>query len=284
MSRAWVSALRVVFGLLGAGFIGLAFTTSWGETQVQLPSIPTLGLGWVAAATGLACAATGWTTLLEPSGSRRIAKYDFFLSQLGKYIPGGIWQFAGQIGLATSSGASLTHATSALSAHVVVQIAAGGTVALAAGLTVPSMPIAWRLCALASGGFVLLLHRSVMLTLVRRIRALGRPIDWPSQGALLKSYGWSIATLACSATAFSMLLFSLEAAGSRTTAGLVFGVAWLAGFLAFLVPAGVGVREAVMMACLPASAGAVAAASIAHRLLVIAAESLWIIVARLQLR
>ena len=62
---------------------------------------------------------------------------------------------------------------------------------------------------------------------------------------------------------------------------MVFIAAWVIGFLVIPIPSGVGIREAVLVAIVPgATAAPLLAASLAQRLVAIAAELLAVVVNR----
>ena len=100
------------------------------------------------------------------------------------------------------------------------------------------------------------------------------------QSAIGRAYIWTLGTLLASGAGFALMLASIDAASPQAAAVVVYSLAWVAGFLAVIVPAGLGVREAVLMALLPASAGTIVAVSICHRLLTMAVEGAALFAAR----
>jgi uncharacterized membrane protein YbhN (UPF0104 family) len=75
--------------------------------------------------------------------------------------------------------------------------------------------------------------------------------------------------------AYATMLQSLSTEQNFLVVFSAFAVSWIVGFLAVPVPAGVGVREVVLLALLPGlEAGPVFAVSLVLRLMVIAAELL----------
>ena len=83
-----------------------------------------------------------------------------------------------------------------------------------------------------------------------------------------------------SGLAFAVLLSAIHTLPEPTIAVSAFGAAWTIGFLAVPFPAGVGVREAVLIALVgrTTGAGAVIAASVAHRVVTIIGEFVFIVV------
>ena len=272
---------RSLFFLIGAAFLLLAFIRTWNEAQSRVfPSITSLSAAGVATMIAVGCGALGWAALFERRDLRSALAHSFLLSQLGKYIPGGVWQYVGQVSFATSVGAPLARTAVVLPVHIVVQVAAGGSVGALAGVLAPSVPIAWRLAALAAAGALVFLDRRWLLWATGIMSRLGMPrltdADLPSQSAILRAYFWTVGVLLASGAGFALMLSSVDAASPPAVSVAVFALAWLTGFLAVVVPAGFGVRELVLMTLLPASAAAIVAVSISHRLLTIGAE--WVVI------
>ena len=83
--------------------------------------------------------------------------------------------------------------------------------------------------------------------------------------------------------ALALLVWSLHAA--RLAAAVpAFALAWTVGFLAVPIPAGLGIREAVLIAVIsrPGGAALVIAASVAHRLVAIISEAVMIVISRVR--
>ena len=289
MTHPALRASRVLFFLLGAVFLALAFVRTWGEAQGRvLPSLASAVAAGVTILIAVVCGALGWTVLFERTDLRRSLLQSFVVSQLGKYIPGGVWQYVGQVSFATDAGAPLARTAMVLPVHIVVQIAAAGSVGALAGVLAPWAPPAWRAAALAGAGALVFLSRRPLLAATQAISKLGTnhaiENDLPSQGAIFRSYLWTVAVLLASGTGFALMLAAVTPASRLVPTIAVFSFAWLCGFLAVFVPAGFGVREAVLIALLPASAGAIAAVSISHRLLTIAVEWALLMAARFYAR
>ena len=255
----------------------------------MLPSPISLATAGLALLVGLRCAVSSWIALFEHVESRSALAYYFVVSQLGKYIPGGFWQFIGQVSFASEAGATISRASSALPVHLVVQAAAGGTLGALTGALQSSAPPALRLMALASGGLVVLLNRNLLIAAVRLGHrfGLGKTIggDIPSQRAIFESVrvGNCHASLLRRCVCLTALFDQFRVPWRVTYVG-VFALAWLAGFLAIPIPAGLGVREAVMVMFLSRSAGGIIAASLCHRILAMALESVVVLVARVRLK
>jgi len=281
------TGFRVVFGLLGLGFLVLAFLAAWDRSMEAVVPTPAAAVAALAAVlAGHAAGGMGWVVLFEGRGSTRRLVHGLFLAQFGKYIPGGIWQVVGQVGLAAGPGITPARAAATMPVHVVVQLVAAAAVG-APLAALPAVPVPVRAAAAAALLLLPLLHRRWMAEAALRIRRWrGRapeggeggeggegPVEPPSQRAILLGFAWSALGIALAGLGFALLLRSLGGVDPLVSGTAIFGLAWLAGFLALPFPSGIGVREAVMLAALGSGAAVIVAASIAHRLTLIAAEA-----------
>jgi hypothetical protein len=123
---------------------------------------------------------------------------------------------------------------------------------------------------------VLLARRllGVVLHAARRfVRRLPDADSLPPQRSILTSFAFALANMATYAAAFTMLLTDLTDV-DPLLAGAALCAAWVVGYLVVPLPSGLGVRELILVAALPGlGAGPLLAASLAHRLLAIAAEA-----------
>lgn len=289
MSRRWTSALSLFLGTAALGAVVIAFVQTWDDTRdLSVPPVERLvavaALIWA----GLICGAKGWLHLLGQRKSRRLAS-TFYLSQLGKYIPGAIWQPVGQVAMAIATGVPAPIAASAVFVYMLTLVAAGGTVSL--GLILGGSDLGWaRLLALLGIVPIALLRRQWMA------RSLSRLHGWieripagevvPEQDAILAAFAWGVGVMVTTGAAFFVLItwFGTEVGIATAVSG--FALAWTIGFLVVPVPAGLGIREAVLVATVGAGSlpGAVIAASLTYRLVSILVEAAAAVVGRLTTR
>lgn len=271
-SEGWWRVVRVVFGLAGVAFLAVAFSEAWDRAEVDvLPSAGRLAVAGLLVVGGLACAVRGWAALFQvPAG---VLAPGFYTAQLGKYIPGGVWQAAGQVGYASRSGVAMKAATVAFPLHALTQVAAGGLFGVVYAVT-GSGGLRWL--GLLGIGLIALLHRGWMVRVLGLAgRLFKRDIDAdviPEGRALVRSSLWSVGTLAAGGSAFALIVPTSDISFVATAAA--WAVAWTAGFLVLIVPAGVGPREAVLAATVVGSGGVapVIAASVVHRLVIMVGE------------
>lgn len=271
-----------------AAILGMGFA-SWRTTgdSVPLPPWQALAAAATLLAAGLAAAAAAWVALLPGAASRPVVVRGFVAAQIGKYIPGGVWLAAGQVGFACSAGIPIARAVGAM-ATCAVAIAAAGAFAggLLGLLLIATTGSGTGLLALSIVGLAvpLLLDRRWMARVATRLARWPRMptggVVIPPQRAILGSFAWLVVTLLAMALAYALLLQSLGGGQAILRTMCIFSVAWLAGFLALGVPSGIGAREAVLVALLPDAMGLVLAASVAHRIVQMATEAAFVVATR----
>lgn len=256
------------------GFVGLEL---WQYAPWQLASahLRPLVAAIVAGAVlyGLAgfLLSTAWHQLLGatgPTGSLRWHHAVYGRTQIAKYLPGNVFHLVGRqvMGRRLGHGQARLALASLLEALLLVLVAAG-----------LSLPIAWHwlehglLWVLALGGLVL-------AWIARRWIRRRHPELWDLLRGADRDHSQDVARLlraACLyvgffcivAAIFLMLALSLGIAGwppiELATSVSAIAFAWLAGFATPGSSAGIGVREAVLIAALEGTLGAPASALIA---------------------
>lgn len=270
--------------ILVAGLVALAVAAvrTVDDTRDQvLPSAGALAVAGGLALVAILASGRAWVTLfhdvLDNRGSRARFEAGYYLSQLTKYVPaGGVVQAASQVSLAAATGAPLGRLAVAFPVSVVGTVAAGATLSAGVALAV-ELPGWVRALALVGLATPVLLHRRLLaaaLRFARRfVRRVPAPDRLPSQRSILLYYGWALAAIGAMAGTFVVLLRSLTGEASPVIVFCAFALGWTLGFLVVPLPAGIGVREAILIAAIPeASAASVLAASLAHRLLGMCAE------------
>jgi glycosyltransferase 2 family protein len=262
-----------------AGIVGLAVAayTGVGDAREQkLPGPGPLAAALVLQFVALICAAWGWVALFPPSANRGALRSGLYTSQLTKYLPaGGFVQAASQVAL-SSDESGMAAAALRLPVFSLCQVVAALTVGSLVALN-GDLPTWGRILAGLGLAMVFVLDRRVLaavLRLCRRmIKRLPEPTDLPPQRSILLCYVCCIGNMVAFAAAFAILLHDLTpvhpmAAGAAVAAG------WAAGFIVVFLPSGLGLREAVVLAAIPALGTApLLAASVAHRLAGFIAEA-----------
>lgn len=270
------TVLRGLFALAGLASLVAAFLATWDRSEgLPLASWPRLILAGTIVVVGLGLATRSWAALLDVSPRARFAR-GFLLSQLGKYVPGGVWQALGQVEYARGY-VSGHHATVAFAAFMFTQAATGATVGVAAAL-LSSEVTAWiRLAVLPAPLLLITLDRRWMVRIVRwyvRWRGVETDADQlvPGQDHILRSAAWSVLVHLVMGVGFAL---TLPDVGGATFAAAVpaYALAWTVGFLALPFPAGLGVREGALALLLPPLAlPTLIAGSVVYRLIVMIGE------------
>jgi hypothetical protein len=272
--RSLARLLRRVGLLAAVGFGVYAVLTQWSEIGTALHREGVLApiLSFIAAVAGLACGAFAWRVLLADLGvplSIRVTARVFFLGQLGKYLPGGVWQIAAQMELGREHGAGRKQVGTVAVLAMAVSLVTGLLVAVICLPLTSSRALhraGWLLLLLPLG--IALLHPRVLGYGINRALRLVRrePLDrLPSRRGVLGAAAWSLGTWVCYGAHLYVLARPLAESGHRLPLLALGGysLAWTVGFLVVVAPAGAGAREAVLVAALAPAMSAAAATAIA---------------------
>ncbi len=287
---AWLGhAVRVAFLLLVLLLLVLALRENG---DAALAAARDIGFGSAVASlaavlVGLLASAMVWRALLADLGTclpLRSALHVFFLGQLGKYVPGSVFALAAQMELGRTQGAPRSRVGTAGLLFMGVLVAAGLLVAaVALPLTSPGAlrDFGWVLLVLPLGLVVLaapVLSRlvSVLLRALRR-DPLERPLSARGVGA---ATGWALLMWAAYGVHLWLLVRPQETQGRADLLLLSLGayaLAWTAGFLFVVAPAGAGVRELALLGALAPvlDRPATLAVAVLSRVLMTLGDLLW---------
>jgi len=215
--------------------------------------------GLVAASCVLALAsivlsAEAWRALLAGLGSRLpvlAAGRIFFLGQLGKYVPGGVWPIVAQAELSREYGVPRLRSASTSLVHMLVTLVTGTVVAAAALTLAGALPLDtyWWVLVVGAAGAVALTPPAFNLMLRVAFRIIRRPRPEPVDGRYLAiACGWVFCNWLAVGGHVWLLASSLapdEPNLFLLTTG-AFALAWVAGFVVVVLPAGAGAREAAL--------------------------------------
>lgn len=197
------------------------------------------------------------------------------LSQLGKYIPGSIWQYVGRAAAYRSRGAAYAAVRDSLlieslwvvaSAFVIGLILVGSnTSSLLRGVT-SSTVLYWLTALVSTGCLLLLVALFWRRKLIIRYLHLLRPSPWV---LLVEALVWVLLGLA-----FWLLAVSAQLPVGAPYAIGLFALAFAFGFLVPIAPAGLGIRDGILMlGLLPyGNAGNALAVTVVARLIYVVAE------------
>jgi len=204
-----------------------------------------------------------WRRVLTDLGSPlslRAATSVFGVSQIGKYVPGGVWNIVAAAELGADHEIPRRRSVAAMAVTVLISIVSGLAIGTLAVAYAPAGALeGWTWIAWAAPVFVVLLFPpvtnrciAIAFTILRR-----PPLETPlSTRGMLRAVIW--AALAWVVAGLQVWLVAVELgmiADLRTFALAVGGysLAWVVGFMVILVPAGAGAREGVLLAILVGS-------------------------------
>ena len=272
MTNYWQSLKRVVnkywrliqYSVVGLAFvlIGITLRTYWNDlssfdwelsypwfvTSLLLVSIVALSMAvWWTLSIRLLQGQLGWKR-----GVRIWA-----LSQLAKYLPGGIWNYAGRVVACDRVGVSKGRAALSLAIETVLRIQAAAVVFL---VSLPFWPkVQWSRAelVLVVGSLLLglvaldphILSKGIdfILRILRRPPANIVPLSYRH---LLGLFAGHVLTVAGAGGAFYLMVFSIHPEVPITAALPMAGmlaVSVIAGFLNPLTPHGLGTREGLLI-------------------------------------
>jgi len=253
-----VRAVAQLLLIAALAFAAFRVRAIWHGSHIELATVDWGALvgSFLLFTAGTAAGGLIWLVILNALGVQTESRWAilFFKAQLGKYIPGSVWQYAGRAAGARAYGIPIRPVAVSLPIEFAASaIAAGSTVGLLLGWW-GAFIIAAVFTALILG--VALAHHRRAIVAAIRATFLYVPV-WLILGA-----------------SFWLCARGLVAVAVRDLAFYVaaFAVAWLAGLAAVYAPGGLGVREAVLIALLSSRIGA------ADALVVAAASRLMLIV------
>lgn len=212
-----------------------------------------------------------FATLLRGLTGCRVSFRDaftlFHLANITRYLPGRIWGFVRLLSLSERFGLSKTAVGSALTLHVGIETALGGLIGVSlifsesmreTALSVFQTLIGNNNTRLLPIGIVFLLIGLLFLMprlsskaryFLKTLRDTGTPLfSKPFRYRWLHLFVIHLLLWCCQGMAFFLFVKSLSAVQWGDALGLTgsFAFAWIVGFLSFLTPGGLGIREGLL--------------------------------------
>ncbi|MBM3907690.1 MAG: flippase-like domain-containing protein [Gemmatimonadetes bacterium] len=280
MRRVIRHALQAVL----LGFVGWYLYVHWSDYervfQVARPQWWALLLSCVLVLVAYVVLIQTWRQVVEAWGERLDfagAARIWFVSNLGKYVPGKVWAIAAMGALAQERGVSPAAAVGSSLVVQLVNLITGFAVFFIAGARAVEVPAA------AIGGVVLLALAtiaapSLLPWCVRGINRLaGREFAVPHLPTRAIYWAAGGTTLAWALYGVAFEFFAIGVSGGAVGGSLgdwtaVFVGPYLLGFIAVFAPGGIGVREVAMAEALQRSGLAIGATSA----LLVAASRVWL--------
>lgn len=261
-ARIAFRAAQVIFLVAAFALVGIALVRQWDTLGPALrggrADVGGIGLATLLVAASYVVLIYTWRQTLQQLGEQlRIADAAriWFISNLGRYLPGKIWQIAAMAAMATDAGVSpiaatlaslVVNAASVAAGFAIVGLAAPDLLAARAGLS-PAFAV-----TLTVTGIAILVAAPFLLT--PAIRALGKGRKLSGVAALSPR----MIALALGGTALAWVTYGVAfwffaravsdwPAGATLGALAVYTLSYLAGYLALIAPGGVVVREVVLV-------------------------------------
>jgi uncharacterized membrane protein YbhN (UPF0104 family) len=254
-----VRVLAQVLLFCALAFVLLRLHSIWHESQIDLSQVnwPLVMAAGAVAAAAVVGAGYVWLQILRRLGVhvRRRWIAIFLDTQLGKYIPGSVWHYAGRTALTRVEGVAVGTVALSVAVELAASVVAGALVASlvlgVAGLIVTAALIA-SACLAASR------------LEIRRLQPLGRLAPRVAAGDIKRILQatvnatplyvviWVMVAVAFWLTARA--LFSVPVSQAPYYMG-VYGVACLTGLVVIFAPVGFGIREALIVALLRSRLG-----------------------------
>ena len=251
---------RIVVVIAVVAAITYAMISQWDSIvrTFQLLSWKSLVGTVLAVALAMFCAVKVWQHLLESMGTT--VKYGHaaqvnLVGQLGKYLPGSVWAFVLQAQLGKRFKIPRARSLVALLLAAGIGLVTALNISL---IVVRSLADKWGgslwLLALAPLTLITLLP-PVLTRIVNLALKLMRRLQLDADlrgGHIFKAVLWSVASWICYGAHLWLLTGSLakQSAWGYAVSTAAFALAMSAGFIAFIFPSGIGVREAVLVAAM----------------------------------
>lgn len=262
--------MRRLLALLGSpwarrGFVAAAVTAAAVAVVLERESVgaalrltswPSVLLALALSLVTVACAAMSWRAVSAGLGAPlgvRDAAVVYLVGQVGKYLPGGVWNLVASAELGSDRGIERRRTVGTMLLAALVSCAMGGLLALLALPGVAGSPLAghaWLawLAPLAVLAVLPPVLDRLLATLLRLTRQA--PVAERIDGAaVVVSCLWALASWVAIGLQVLVLAVAVGAQPGLPLLRLSLGgyaLAWVVGFVLVFLPAGVGARETVL--------------------------------------
>lgn len=230
------------------------------------PAWGLLGLASGVLAAGFFFSAALWGRMVRELGGPRLSVAEaasiYFTSNLGRYVPGKVWQLAGLTYLSRRAGVPASLAAGSGVLAQATSLAGATVIGSWALLDHPGVASGWG--RWAAGGILVAVAAATLPPVFRRIADLwlrvgGDEVSSAEVGVgpgfgprwvLLFAANWVVY-----AGAFWLMALSFGVEGSALALGPAFAASYVLGYAMIFAPAGLGVREGFLIAFLQPVAG-----------------------------
>jgi len=277
------TSIGIAIGGLGAAFVLRALTREWSAVRaaMQTANVLPLAAGLLCGLAGMTGIGLAWRHAMRLVGlPYRPAMHSYFVGQLGKYVPGGIWPVVGRSEMARRAGSSravaywstvLSLGATYLGALLVVALLLPLDLSRARSATV-----LWVLTLLPAG--LLALHPAIVeraLHLAQKVSRQQVTIQVPTWGQSTMLVARHVPSWLLISTATWLVARAFTPSPDLANVYFATTLSWVVGFITVPVPGGIGVREAVFTtAATSLPPGIAATTAVTARLVFILVDSL----------
>ncbi|HEX4846781.1 MAG TPA: lysylphosphatidylglycerol synthase domain-containing protein [Novosphingobium sp.] len=273
--RVLLRAAALVFFLASLAYVGLFAQRNWAAVRT-LPPLDGSAAALAAALYLLAHPFTASAWILGLRGLGHDLPYQTGLrislaAQIGKYLPGNVAHYFARAGMAAGAGIALSGSGLATVLEIVSALLAAALVAAAAMLLDPAPAAVLHQAFAAQPALPLLLAAGATIGTAVIVRLTALPLRVLAVMTLCMTANFLLVGLS-----FHAVVAALAGPAPSVAAMLgVYTVAWTVGYLVPGAPAGLGVREAVLVAWLSAiiGVGPALACTVLHRLITAAVDT-----------
>lgn len=257
--RSLFTAAQWLFAAAVVVYAARALRGQWraaGDRLTEIsPSWPLLALATLIVLMTYLLLIDTWRRVVLDAGETftgRDAARIWFVSNLGKYVPGKIWSIAAMTVMARQSGVSPLMAAGSSVLVSLVSSLAGIGVVLVAGAQAVDRPVLAGLLGISIAAALIAIPTALPLAGRLLRKATGREFTLPSISA---STIWmtairSVAAWIAYGLAFQIFVQAIlgSSGGATTSYVAVYAASYIIGFLALFAPGGAVVRESAMIA------------------------------------
>lgn len=300
MSARRTAALSLVVGIVVTAvcvaFVGRELANGWDEASDALRDARPLWLvaGFTLAVLGMATVAVAWSSVLRLVGvdaARGRVFGWYFVGEIGKYVPGGLWPIVGRGELAVRGGVDRSAAYSSVALSLgmlyladLFAVVALFPFAMSANDSSDNGAL-WVLALLPFG--VAALHHGILEWARGTVERLARrrvEVPIPQWGQSLRVLTRYLPAWAAIGTATWCLARAVDPTAPFAPVAFAACLSWVVGFVIIPVPGGVGVREATFIAACGLAPGVAAVVAVLARLCFVAVDTLGAALGTLALR
>lgn len=249
----WVKLFTLVASLI---FMGFMVTGQWQQIKSYdvAPDYPLLAMSIPVLLMAFLLGTIGWHKILLALGESHPLKTSikiWTISSLIRYLPGGIWGYVSRAALCKEQGISLSISMVSLYLETLLLFLSSLVIGLPAAISITGLSIPLEYLLIAGLSAALLIHPRFFLLikyLSGRFKKYIQHIKTPTTAGMILLYFYYLFFLTVYGIAFLLFTASLVPlpADSRLLTASAFPLAFCIGYILFIFPSGIGIRESMI--------------------------------------